>query len=118
MYRSSEVIMHSVKTNCPTCGDLELHACALTLSLYTNDKPRNFYQFICPRCQQIVARSADRILVKLLLTTKDAGLQVIETTLPLEYLEQQLFNEDNPRPTITYNDVLDLVLQLDEPVLT
>lgn len=104
-----------IKTNCVMCGDVELPAWAMTLHIFVNDTTRCFYDFTCPNpnCRLLVTRAADPDLVKLLMTTVKEGLHVIEVTLPLEYLEQQILLEDTPRAPLTANDVLDFALLLE-----
>lgn len=111
MHREAVVI----KTNCVMCGDVEMPAWAIMLHVFTNAPARCFYEFTCPNpsCRLLVARGADHDLVKLLMTTVKEGLHVIEVTLPLEYLEQQIVLEDTPRAPLTANDVLDFALLLE-----
>lgn len=94
--------MPTIKTHCPSCGEVSLTPADIELRADTDAGPESFYAFGCPGCQLHVRKRADERVVRLLMT---AGVPV-----------QDL--HDRPRaegPPLTYDDLLDLhaLLQTD-----
>jgi hypothetical protein len=94
--------MTTIKASCPGCGDVELTSSDITLRV-CNDAPRSYYAFTCPTCDDRVRKPADDHIVSLLMS---GGVRAEVWEVPAEVLE--------PRtgPTLSYDDLLDFVLQL------
>jgi predicted RNA-binding Zn-ribbon protein involved in translation (DUF1610 family) len=68
--------MTNIRTNCPRCGEVEMEASVVLLSVdETSDE--GSYSFVCPECLEVVEKPADEKIVTLLLS---AGVEVHRTT--------------------------------------
>lgn len=94
--------MTTIKASCPGCGEVELTSEDVTLRVASH-APLSYYQFTCPQCQDLVRKPADDHIVSLLMS---GGVPAEVWEVPAEALE--------PRggPDLTYDDLLDFVLQL------
>ena len=81
-----------------TPPDVELRVC--------REEEHSFYAFVCPECYQTVTKPADRRVVRLLTS---GGVPAQPWDPPSEVLE--------PRtgPRLTWDDLLDLHLELESP---
>jgi hypothetical protein len=66
--------MMTIKTRCPTCGDVNMGPAGISLEL-PSDGEHGVYGFTCPECLVEVSRPASRKTVALLLA---AGVEPIE----------------------------------------
>jgi hypothetical protein len=67
--------MTTIRTKCPTCGDVDMRAGAISLFLETGSD-RGAFAFVCPACSTEVSKPANRKTVALLLA---AGVEPAET---------------------------------------
>lgn len=95
--------MTTIKASCPCCGEVELTPADLSLVVCSH-APLSYYAFTCPGCADEVRKPADDHVVSLLVS---GGVPATVWEVPAEALE--------PRtgPALTYDDLLDLALQLD-----
>ena len=89
--------MTTIRTKCPTCGDVDMAADDISLHL-TPSGERGAYGFVCPECSVEVHKPANRRTVALLIA---AGVE----PLPLEDEVAQepvlAFEDLSPRPEAT-----------------
>jgi hypothetical protein len=85
-----EIAMTTIRTKCPTCGDVDMRAGAISLFLETGSD-RGAFAFVCPACSSEVSKPANRKTVALLLAAgvEPAGSDAVEAEparpwLPLE----------------------------------
>lgn len=95
--------MTTIKATCPMCGDVDLSAPQVTVTLAV-ELGWATYAFTCPKCKDSVEKTADDATVDLL---RSAGVRVERLRIPAEALEFRL------GPAITYDDILDAVLLLE-----
>lgn len=96
--------MTTIRATCPTCGDVELKPADLRLVVCSRAE-WSTYAFDCPACRDEVKKPADEEVVALLVS---GGVTVQTWHIPLEALEEHC------GPRLTYDDLLDFVLWLDE----
>ena len=95
-----------VKTNCARCGDIELSPSQLELRICSTPE-RSVYAFTCPSCAiSVIKPAADPRIITLL---QSVGVPSIGWVIPAE------FDEPRGGPTLTSDDLIDLMLLLDEP---
>ena len=94
--------MTTIKASCPGCGEVELTSEDVTLMVCSH-APLSYYTFTCPKCVAEVRKPADDQIVSLLMS---GGVRAIVWELPAEALEV------HDGPALTYDDLLDLGLQL------
>ena len=95
-----------VKTTCESCGDIELTPSDLELRICSTPG-RSVYAFTCPSCStSVIKPAADPRIITLL---RSVGVQSVGWVIPAEI--------DEPRegPTLTSDDLIDLMLLLDQP---
>lgn len=95
--------MTTIKASCPVCGDVELKPTQLRLVVCTRSE-WSYYAFVCTTCRDEVRKPADEEIVALLIS---GGVVAEPWEIPAEALEE------HPGAVITYDDVLDFVLELD-----
>jgi endogenous inhibitor of DNA gyrase (YacG/DUF329 family) len=95
--------MTTIKATCPMCGDVDLSAPQVTVTLAV-ELGWATYGFNCPKCHDAVEKTADDATVDLL---RSAGVRVEKLHIPAEALEFRL------GPQFTYDDILDAVLMLE-----
>jgi hypothetical protein len=66
--------MTIIRTKCPTCGDIDMGAGAISLYL-EHDGERGAFAFVCPECLNEVSKPASRKTVALLIA---AGVEPAE----------------------------------------
>ncbi|MEX0658343.1 MAG: hypothetical protein WD080_04355 [Egibacteraceae bacterium] len=87
--------MTTIKTNCPTCGEVDLTPDDIELHPGPDAGQGSFYAFGCPGCQGLVRKEADERVVRLLVS---AGVsRVVAVAAP-----------QSQDPPLTYDDLLDL----------
>jgi hypothetical protein len=87
--------MTIIRTKCPTCGEVDMGAGAISLSLGIDGECGEF-AFTCPECQVEVNRPASRKTVALLIA---AGVEPQVAHDPLESVDWSFPLEDqSPRP--------------------
>jgi predicted RNA-binding Zn-ribbon protein involved in translation (DUF1610 family) len=64
--------MTTIRTTCPTCGEVDMGAAAISLRL-SGDGGTAAYAFTCPECREQVSKNATRKTVALLVA---AGVEV------------------------------------------
>jgi hypothetical protein len=57
--------MTSIRTNCPRCGEVEMGANVVLLTVEPGAEEGS-YSFVCPVCQDLVEKPADKKIVSLL----------------------------------------------------
>jgi hypothetical protein len=88
---------------CPTCGEVDLTSDQVWLVI-ASEPDRSHYRFRCSTCESSVSRPADEAVIALL-----AELVAVEMLdIPAEALEA------HDGPSLTTDDLLDLMLALDE----
>jgi hypothetical protein len=95
--------MTTIKASCPTCGEVELTSRDVAL-MVCNHAALSYYAFECPSCTDEVRKPADEHVISLLLS---GGVPAQVWEVPAEVLEPK------PGPAITYDDLLDFVLLLE-----
>ena len=98
--------MATIRTNCPTCGQVDLPAEEISLEVAAGGD-RGRYAFTCPDCRTDITRAADGKAVSLLLaagaTSDAAAPEPTTVSLPAE--------DQNPcpdAPAFTMDDLIDL----------
>jgi hypothetical protein len=94
--------MTTIKASCPTCGEVELTPADVSLMVCSH-APLSYYAFTCLTCLDEVRKPADDHVVSLLVS---GGVPAQVWELPAEALEE------HAGPRLTYDDLLDLALQL------
>ena len=94
--------MTTIKASCPSCGEVELTSEDISLRVCSHG-PLSYYSFICPECEDYVRKPADDHIVSLLMS---GGVHAEVWEVPAEALEPK------SGPDLTYDDLLDFVLQL------
>ena len=94
--------MTTIKASCPSCGEVELTSADITLRV-CNHAPLSYYAFTCPSCTDEVKKPADDHIVSLLMS---GGVRAQVWEIPAEAMEPK------SGPTLSYDDLLDFVLQL------
>jgi len=94
-----------IRATCPSCGEVELAPPDVELKVCTTAE-HSFYAFVCPDCLEMVTKPADERVVRLLVS---GGVEAEFWEPPAELLE--------PRsgPALTWDDLLDLHLELESP---
>ena len=94
-----------IRATCPECGEVELTPPDVELRVCQVEE-RSHYAFVCPECHRTVSKPADRRVVRLLTS---GGVPARPWDPPEEALE--------PRsgPALTWDDLLDLHLELESP---
>jgi hypothetical protein len=83
--------MTTIKTKCPTCGEVNMGPAGISLELPT-DADHGIYAFICPECQAEVSKPASRKTVALLLA---AGVEPVE----MDEVRMLPFDDRSPNPS-------------------
>jgi predicted RNA-binding Zn-ribbon protein involved in translation (DUF1610 family) len=90
--------MTSIRTNCPRCGEVEMRADVILLTVEPSSG-EGTYSFVCPSCEDLVEKPADQKIVSLL---KSVGVDVAEGAAPAPELESRPAG-----PPFTLDDVID-----------
>jgi len=90
---------------CPTCGDQDLRASALHLTVFDHGR-NSFYSFFCPGCTEEVRHRAD---IDVLIVLCQAEVACTEIHVPDECLDPA-----RSGPPISSDDVMDFVVALRE----
>ncbi len=111
------VEMTLIRTTCPRCGEVEMGADAVLLSVRHPSQEAS-YRFECPRCRDQVEKPADAKIVALLVS---AGVDLDESadgrvsggadTVPTHWGERE---GRAAAPPLTWDDLLDFHLQLED----
>lgn len=96
--------MTTIKASCPCCGDVDLTPQQVRLVLCTLAQ-WSYYAFTCGTCTEEIRKPAGADVVSLLRT---GGVRIERWTIPAEALEP------HDGPVITYDDVLDFALWLNQ----
>lgn len=102
--------MTSIRTNCPTCGEIEMAADVVFLAV-EEGSGEGTYSFSCPGCERVVRKEADKNIVALLLS---AGVRVDEV-----HQIRDVAPEQRPGgPAFTLDDVIDFhfLLERSDPL--
>jgi hypothetical protein len=94
----------TIKTSCPVCGDVELTPAQMRLVVCSRTE-WSYYAFACTTCRDEIRKPADEEIVALLVS---GGVVAEHWVIPAEALE------DHAGASITYDDVLDFALELDQ----
>lgn len=95
--------MTTIKASCPSCGDVELTPSQVRL-VVCSVKAWSYYAFVCTTCLEEIRKPAGRDVVALLIS---GGVVAEPWTVPAEALEE------HSGPVLSYDDVLDFALWLD-----
>ncbi len=95
--------MTTIKASCPSCGEVELTSPDVRL-MVCNRPSLSYYAFDCPTCRDEVRKPADEHIVSLLIS---GGVPPTVFEVPEEAVEPK------EGPALGYDDLLDLVLQLE-----
>jgi len=96
--------MTTIKASCPVCGDVELTAEQMRLVVCTRSE-WSYYGFMCPTCEDEVRKPADDEIVTLLMS---GGVAATPWHIPAEAMEE------HQGGVISYDEILDFALWLDE----
>jgi hypothetical protein len=94
--------MTTIKATCPSCGEVELTAPQVTLTVCAT-APLSSYGFTCPSCTVRVRKPADDHVVSLLIS---GGVKPVTWHIPAEALEP------HTGEALSYDDLLDFALWL------
>ena len=94
--------MTTIKASCPCCGEVELTSPDVRL-MVCNQPSLSYYAFDCPTCDDEVRKPADEHIVSLLIS---GGVPPTVFEVPEEAVERK------EGPALSYDDLLDFVLQL------
>ena len=95
--------MTSIRTNCPRCGEVEMRADVILLTVESGTG-EGIYSFVCPVCEDLVEKPADRKIVSLL---RSVGVETAE------HAGEVVTSEERPEgPEFTLDDVIDFHFQL------
>ncbi len=98
--------MTSIRTKCPQCGEVEMQARGVLLTVEPASGEGS-YSFVCPMCDQVVEKPADKRIASLLMSI---GVEVEERDTT-----QELDPEVKPEgPPFTLDDVIDFHFLLDQ----
>lgn len=105
--------MTTIKTKCPTCGEVNMGPTGISLELPV-DADHGIYAFTCPECLAEVSKPASRKTVALLLA---AGVEPVES----EEAEVRMlpFDDRSPDPAarpFTLDDVIAFHFLLEDEV--
>jgi predicted RNA-binding Zn-ribbon protein involved in translation (DUF1610 family) len=102
--------MTTIRATCPRCGEVEMEAQSILLSIREADGEGN-YSFTCPTCFDTIEKPADRKVVMLLLS---AGVDV--TQIPETVADDEDDDEDVPDglPPLTADDLIDFHFLLEQ----
>ena len=95
--------MTTIKASCPTCGEVELTPADISLMVCSH-APLSYYAFCCPTCTEEIRKPADDHVISLLMS---GGVKATVWEVPAEALEPKA------GPVLSYDDLLDFVLQLE-----
>lgn len=112
--------MTRIRANCPSCGEVDLRPADVVLNVVraydglVSDE--SSYRFNCPDCTEVVTKPADKRIAQLLTT---GGVPVEEDA---EVGSSSVVTDDRPPhpespmagPRLTWDDLLDLHLQLQD----
>jgi predicted RNA-binding Zn-ribbon protein involved in translation (DUF1610 family) len=90
--------MTSIRTNCPRCGEVEMRADVILLTVEPSSG-EGTYSFVCPSCEDLVEKPADRKIVSLL---RSVGVDVAEGSAP-----KPIRDSRPDGPPFTLDDVID-----------
>jgi hypothetical protein len=97
--------MTSIRTNCPRCGEVEMRADVILLTVESGTG-EGIYSFVCPVCEDLVEKPADRKIVSLL---RSVGVETAERDVDAVAIE------DRPEgPEFTLDDVIDFHFELSD----
>ncbi len=97
--------MTTIRTNCPTCGEVDMSPEAVLLSV-RDIAGEGSYRFSCPECRKTVEKPADRKVVALLLS---AGVELDEEReerFPVSPPDTAMYEERPGGPPFTVDDVI------------
>jgi predicted RNA-binding Zn-ribbon protein involved in translation (DUF1610 family) len=92
--------MTTIRATCPTCGEVEMDAQAILLSIRETDG-EGVYSFTCPTCFDTIEKPADRKVVMLLLS---AGVDVTQIAEVTEIAHEPVRDD---LPPLTADDLID-----------
>jgi predicted RNA-binding Zn-ribbon protein involved in translation (DUF1610 family) len=93
--------MTVIKATCPGCGEVDLGAEDISLTLHDDRTNGNdTYSFACPKCSSHVEKVADNCVVRLLMS---GGVVPNIQVVPMEVFER----EHVSGPPFTYDDLID-----------
>lgn len=100
--------MATIKATCPVCGDVDLTPRQVRVRIVEavdESLAHRTYSFDCPACRELVEKSADGEVVRLL---SSAGVRVSRVPVPDEA------REVHSGAPLGYDDLLDFALLLED----
>ena len=94
--------MTTIKASCPSCGEVELTSDDIRLRVCSHGA-LSYYTFTCPSCVEEIRKPADDHIISLLMS---GGVSAEVWEVPAEALEPK------PGAALSYDDLLDFLLQL------
>jgi hypothetical protein len=104
-----------IRASCPTCGEVELQPDDVALCLVRDRDgevtDESCYRFDCPGCSEQIVKPADERIAELLLR---GGVEVEEHDGSIGPVDRRPPHPESPAPgpALTYDDLLDLHLEL------
>jgi hypothetical protein len=108
--------MTTIRTNCPTCGEVDMSPEAVLLSV-RDIAGEGSYRFSCPECRTTVEKPADRKVVALLLS---AGVELDEgrnEPSAIPEMDESLYEERPDGPPFTVDDIITFHFLLEDDEL-
>ncbi len=113
--------MTKIRATCPDCGEVDLQPTDIQLrivrSVVGEVGDGSSYRFDCPSCTSTVTKPADERIARLL-ATGGVEISIERTDVALDLLDPaertRVAHPESPAPgpALTYDDLLDLHLQL------
>ena len=98
--------MTTIRTKCPACGDVDLGADAIQMSL-SSDGDRGEYTFTCPVCMDEVSKPASRRTVALLVAAGVVPSEAKEAaTEPIPVMPDEDLSPYPGLPAFTLDDAI------------
>lgn len=101
--------MTTIRATCPRCGEVEMDAQAILLSIRESDG-EGAYSFTCPSCYDTVEKPADRKVVMLLLSAGVDVTQIAEDAVAATLSEEPPLD----LPPLTADDLIDFHFLLEK----
>ncbi len=107
--------MATIRANCPTCGQVDMSADAISLEV-AGDGEGGQYAFRCPDCGADITKPADRKVVALLIAAgaSSHGAQAEPAAMEPPPLPAADRNPCPQAPAFTLDDLIDLHFQLQD----
>ena len=105
--------MTTIKTRCPTCGEVNMGPAGISLELPA-DADHGIYAFTCPECQAEVSKPASRKTVALLLAAGVEPVELDEAEVRMLPFADRI--PDPAAPAFTLDDLIGFHFLLEDDV--